>query len=222
MALTAKRNLKMILVPIITFIIGINFCFGASAIQKLTSKNKAKTVTQDSTSAKAFQIPGSLQKHSIGFGLGQTFIRGQLKNDGENKITWDLLYNYSASYSFDLLANFHHSKHKFKNRYVQLTGLTMGIKGKFYHFDAFSPFAIGGLGFYSPRVKRSVEGQVMKSESEIVFGNHFGMGVDLKLNDKFTVGIIGQYHNPFDIQQELGPEVEGSYFKLLITTLYTF
>ena len=33
---------------------------------------------------------------------------------------------------------------------------------------------------------------------------------------------LGSIHNPFDIKQENGPEVEGSYSKIMITSMYTF
>jgi hypothetical protein len=49
-----------------------------------------------------------------------------------------------------------------------------------------------------------------------------GVGVELKLNSQASVGVIAHYHDPFDVRQEVGPELEGSYMKLLLTALYTF
>jgi len=98
----------------------------------------------------------------------------------------------------------------------------MGIKTKFYQIDNFSPFAVAGLGFYAPKVRREIRGQLVESETKVAFGYHFGGGGDLKLNDKVTVGLYGSFHNPFDVKQELGPEVEGRYYKLLITAFYSF
>lgn len=196
----------------------------AQAIKDLTtSKNANKTAARPTTtSVQTPRITSNLKKHSVGLGLGQTFLMGDFDKHGENEISWDILYNYSASHSFELMAGFHSSKYTFKDSFVRTTGLTTSIKGKLYQFDSFAPFALGGLGFYSPKVRRVVNNQILESESKLVFGVNLGAGVDLRLNENFTVGMLAQYHNPFDVKQELGPEVEGSYTKLLITTLYTF
>ena len=206
--------------------------WGNSRIQQLTSKKEAskaeKELERQSTASpaerglEASQIPGGLHRHALGVGVGQTFILGDFKDNGKNQITADLLYSYSASYSFDLLTNLHYSKHKFNKRYVQLSGLSIGVKGRFFHFDSFSPFVLAGLGFYSPKMKREVEGRLTVTDSQIVFGPHGGGGVDLRLNDNLAMGMLAQYHNPFDVKQELGPQVEGSYFKLLLTVFYIF
>ena len=101
---------------------------------------------------------------------------------------------------------------------VVLQGASVGIKGKLFQYDAFHPFLLGGFGFYGPRV---TSGSVA-SKSKVVFGTHFGAGGELRLNRKFTLGLLAHYHNPFDVRQEFGPEAEGSYLKLLITTFYRF
>jgi opacity protein-like surface antigen len=197
--------------------------FGKSAIQNLTSKDKAEKVKDDVRKiSKETRIPNNDRKHSLGIGIGQTFTAGDFDDTGEDKITWDLLYNYAASYSFDLLANFHHSKHEFAGRYTQLTSLNIGIKAKLYQIDNFSPFAVGGLGFYAPKVQRDLNGQLVESKTKVVFGYHFGAGGDLRLNDRVSVGLMGAYYNPFDVKQEGAPEVEGRYYKLLITAFYSF
>lgn len=212
----------LILVPVVYLATG-TFVFGKGAIEKLTSKEKAEKVKDDVKKVVSEpRIPGGIRKHSVGIGIGQTFVAGDFNDTGEDQITWDLLYNYSASYSFDLLANFHHSKHKFANQYTQLSSLNLGIKSKFYQIDAFSPYAVGGFGFYAPKVKRVVAGRLQESETKVAFGYHLGIGGDLRLNEKVTVGLLANYHNPFDVKQELGPEVEGRYYKLLITAFYSF
>jgi hypothetical protein len=216
------ENLIKIAMPVVFLTTGISV-FGKSTIQKLTSSEKAKAVKEKVAEiASPPRIPMGLKKHSIGIGIGQTFVAGDFDNTGEDQITWDLLYAYSASYSFDLLANFHHSKHKFASQFTQLTSLNLGIKSKFYQIDSFSPFAVGGFGFYAPKVKRLVNNQLLESKTKVVFGYHVGIGGDLKLNEKVSIGLMAQYHNPFDVKQEVGPEVEGRYYKLLITALYTF
>ena len=191
-----------------------------SAIQKLTSKDESRKV--EAKLPPVQKIPGQLQVHSLGVGLGQTFLKGDFGDEGADSITIDLYYNYAASYSFDMVANFHYSEHDFKGQKVQIPGLAIGIKSKFFQFDAFSPFALGGLGFYAPTVTRRINNELVESSTRLTFGVHMGGGVELKLNNKFSMGILAHYHNPFDVKQEDGPEVEGSYVKLLLTTLYTF
>lgn len=188
---------------------------------KSSSKNKtAKTKSTKKVSPSLF-LP-TTKRHSVGIGLGQTFIEGDFANHGDDSITWDLIYQFNASHSFDFYSSFHYSKHEFKQEELSIWGLAVGIKGKLYHFDNFTPFALGGVGFYGPSATRFVDGVLTETESKTVFGTHFGAGTDLKLTEHFTTGILLQLHNPFDIRQEVGPEFEGSYVKLLVTGLYTF
>jgi opacity protein-like surface antigen len=159
-----------------------------------------------------------INKHSVGIGLGQTFLFSDLEESGDNKITAELFYAYSASYSFDLLLNFHTSSHSYKDEEVSLMGLGASIKGKYFEFDAFAPYILGGLGFYRPRIKKDNEW----SEGKNTFGFNLGAGVDLQLNKNVIVGLLAQYHNPFDVKQDDVKDVRGSYAKLLITAMYQF
>ena len=185
-------------------------------------------LTSDSTAQKASssvpdsRIPGDVNRHSVGIGLGQTFLRSDFHDNGTDKITPDLYYNYSASYSFDFLANLHWSKHSYLNRDVTVRGLALGIKGKGFQFDAFSPFVLGGFGFYLPQATRMQNGVMTKTRDQLVFGMNFGVGVELRLNSEVTIGVIAHYHDPFDVRQENSADLEGSYMKLLILAMYTF
>ncbi|MBT4790148.1 MAG: hypothetical protein HON90_01130 [Halobacteriovoraceae bacterium] len=160
-----------------------------------------------------------IHKHAIGIGLGQTFLLDNFEKKGDNKITADLLYTYTASYSFDLLLNAHMSYHEYRQKAVWLRGYTMSIKARSYEFDAFSPFILGGLGFYMPQIKDS---DGITSDPKYTFGMNAGAGLDLRLNKKIVVGILGQYHMPFEVKQDETENVRGSYFKLLLTTMYLF
>jgi opacity protein-like surface antigen len=91
-----------------------------------------------------------------------------------------------------------------------------------YQFDNFAPFALGGLGFYRPSVTRMVNNQIVESDRKTTFGWHLGLGADLKLNLNYSAGILAHYHHPFDVQQDLGPKVSGSYCKLMMTFMYSF
>lgn len=191
-------------------------------IHALTSDSKAKQVNDKIPDASDSRIPGDIHKHSLGIGVGQTFLRSDLGDNGNDKITADIYYNYSASYSFDFMANLHWSKHEFLNRSSTARGLALAIKGKGFQYDAFSPFVMGGFGFYLPKATRIYNNNPTETRSQLVFGVNAGIGVELKLNSQASVGVIAHYHDPFDVRQEVGPELEGSYMKLLLTALYTF
>jgi opacity protein-like surface antigen len=190
-------------------------------IHQLTGEKTAKRVSKDIPDA-ADRIPGSIHKHSLGFGVGQTFLRSDLATNGNDKITPDLYYTYSASYSFDFVANLHYSKHSYLTREATIKGLALSIKAKGFQLDAFSPFVLGGFGFYLPSVKRIQEGVPTETRTQLVFGANVGGGVELRLNDQATVGVIAHYHDPFDVRQDVGPKLESSYMKLFIMASYTF
>jgi len=202
-----------------------SFVYAAKA-KKKASAPKAKTTKVDSKPAPpapaSREIPGSPQTHGIGLGIGQTMLYGDFDENGENKITTDLYYSYAASHSFDLLINIHRSKHEYQGRHVILPGIAPGIKAKLFQFDSFSPYVLAGLGLYRPKIQRPVSGQLLESEGKITFGMHFGAGVDLRLNKKFSVGFMTHLHSPFDVKQDVGNDVEGTYMKLLITGMYHF
>lgn len=208
------------------FLAGVSFSGEAVAqlkpnIHQLTNEKTAQKVN-DSIPDASDRIPGSIRKHSLGVGLGQTFLRSDLAENGNDKITPDIYYNYSASYSFDFVANLHYSKHKYIGREATIKGLALAIKGKGFQFDAFAPFVMGGFGFYLPSVKRIQNGELTETRSQLVFGVNVGAGVELRLNDEATVGVIAHYHDPFDVRQDVGAKLEGSYMKLLILASYTF
>ncbi len=195
------------------------------------SPEKSQSVTHSTEKAETQPIraqqnstPASrkVQQHSFGVGLGQTFLLGDLSKYGENKITMDLIYAYAASYSFDVVVNAHMSEHEDKNERTKLMALTSSIKSRMFEFDNFSPYILGGLGFYAPRVKRNLEGGTQWSEQKLAFGLNVGGGVDLRLNDEWTVGTLGQLHWPFSTRQDNQPDVKGYYFKLLLTLAYSF
>lgn len=60
------------------------------------------------------------------------------------------------------------------------------------------------------------------SDQKVTFGLNFGGGVDLRLNDDYVVGVLGQMHWPFRVEQEGQSDLKGYYMKLLITGMYLF
>lgn len=186
----------------------------------LTSKEKSEIISKKIPKSKT--LPEELHKHSLGIGIGQTFLNSELGQNGDDHITLDLYYNYRASHSFDLLVNLHRSSHDRMPRETSVTGLAIGIKGRLFQFDSFSPFVLGGLGFYVPTVTRYKNGNLFSTPTSLAFGNHFGGGGELKLNNKFKIAALMHIHNPFDIKQDMDKELESSYYKLLLNTYYTF
>jgi opacity protein-like surface antigen len=192
-----------------------------------SSKNpKKEKATSESEKESESEFPSSsprrLRQHGLGFGLGQTFLLGDYSDHGDDKITFDLLYSYAASYSFDLLLNAHLSEHERQREKMRTMGLSTSIKARLVEYDNFSPYVLGGLGFYAPRTYREAGDSLEWSKQKITFGLNFGGGVDLRLNDHYIVGLLGQMHWPFTIRQDEGSDVKGYYFKLLITGMYQF
>jgi len=189
---------------------------------KEDEKFSSEEVEEKSTPSRSSGQSGRLQRHGVGFGLGETFLLGNYSKHGNDKITLDLLYSYAASYSFDLLVNAHMSEHTDENERMKLMGLTSSIKGRFVEYDQLSPYFLGGLGFYAPRAKRANTTSTQWTDQKISFGLNFGGGVDLRLNDHYVVGVMGQMHWPFEVQQDDQSDLKGYYFKLLITGMYLF
>jgi hypothetical protein len=213
-----KNNIYMLL-PAILLVAGFVFpVFPETKLEKLTTADKSNELpTVDPLREDDINV------HSLGLGIGQGFMMGDFSDVGADDLSWDVLYNYSASHSFDLLVNFHHNKYAQGAQEITLTGLAASVKGKFFHFDSFIPYALGGLGLYAPRIETKYnDGSYHKSKRKMVFGINFGTGLDLKLNRHFRVGGLLQLHNPFDLVQEDGQKIEGAYYKILFTTLYSF
>jgi opacity protein-like surface antigen len=197
--------------------------------KELSSEDKAVSATVEEKDAAPLPsntsnsgAPRRLQQHGLGLGLGQTFLMGNYAKHGSDKITLDLLYTYAASYSFDLLINAHMSEHKDENERMKVMGLTSSIKGRFVEYDNLSPYFLGGLGFYAPKAKRDTGNGAKWTDQKVTFGLNFGGGVDLRLNDNYVVGLMGQMHWPFKVQQDNQSDLKGYYFKLLVTGMYLF
>ncbi len=182
--------------------------------------NSEEPKTQNSSSGNQGILDmGAPHIHGLGLGIGQTFPFGKFADYGDSRVHFpDLFYTYSASYSFDFLFNIHYTVHETTNKKLKLFGIAPAVKAKLFQYDAFSPFIVGGLGFYVPRW----EDQGNESKNKMVFGTNIGFGGDLKLNQHFIVGILFMHHNPFDVKQESAPKVEGYYAKMLLTGTYTF
>ena len=235
------RSLSIVI--ILFFIAPIPQSIGQSAIEQLTSSTKEEKTQSKSENEKNTQTKrdpnhesheeaanrlnlrrdGKLKRHAIGFSIGQTFLNKDFKNNGTNGINPELYYSYSASHSFDVVVNLHVSKHKKQHRdnntnsSSQISGLATGIKGRMFQFDLFSPFIIAGFGIYWPKI---VYPNGNSSQTKLSFGHHLAGGGELELNERFMLSFLAHYHNPYDIQEDDGSKVRGSYIKFL--TALTF
>ncbi len=187
-----------------------------------STKKKVEYTEKESDPPPSPQITSAIHKHSVGLGVGQTFLYSDFQKIGNNQMTVDFFYNYTASYSFDFNANLHFSNHKSQEESLQILGLAFGIKGKFFQFDSFSPYIVGGLGTYLPTSKQNLNGIITDSKSEFTLGYHMGVGGELQLNKNANIGLLSQFHNPFDVEQDNGISQEGSYLKVMMTFYYIF
>ena len=125
------------------------------SIKDLTKKESHKNEEENSSPISSNQSDG-INKHSIGIGVGETFLFSSFEKNGENSITGEFFYSYSASHSYDFLLNLHFSTHEYKETKTSLFGVVPSIKGKLWQFDSFSPYVLAGLGFYRPQLTRYV------------------------------------------------------------------
>jgi hypothetical protein len=209
---------KFLNIGALVLLLGSSMSLNATTVKALTSKKSAKKVAQQLPTA---SFATGLKKHSFGLGIGQMFLRGGFADHASNKMSVDLYYNYGVSYTFDLLTNLHYNESDKLGNSITLQGITTAIKFKLYQIDEFSPFVLGGLGIYYPEESRYVDGTLKKANAAATMGWNFGFGADLRLNDKFTIGMLFHYHDPFDVEQDIGPNIRGAYSKLLVTLLYT-
>jgi len=210
----SKHKLKKLMVITMSFFV-LSHTFSAEKSSKEAEKKSTEAQAEQEVADSTVR---QIHKHSIGFGLGQTFLLGKFEKYGDNKITPDFFYNYTASYSFDLLIGAHFSNHSYKNKTIDLRGYSMSIKARAWEFDSFSPFLLGGLGFYMPSISKDN----VSSDQKWTFGVNAGAGVDLRLNNKIIVGLLVHYHKPFEVKQDDIENVSGSYLKLLMTAMYLF
>ena len=193
-------------------------------LKNIESNEQVETPTPQA-SAPQVMSGGSasfMSGHMIGLGIGQTFLSGGYKKNGENKIAGDLFYSYGASASFDLLVGAHYGRYRREGKKINLPGITSSIKARLYQYDSFAPFVVAGLGLYRPNGVRDLNGVSQKTKTKTTFGYNLGTGADLKLNDKFMVGFMWQFHNPFGVDQPQGGKLRGTYHRLMITGFYGF
>jgi len=192
----------------------------ASSINQLTSQKTSNKVFSSLPKSSFSTIKWT---HSAGIALGQTSLLGDMNNNGNNGLGFDAFYGYNASLLFNLYVNFHYSTHSNQQKTIKLPSLTMGIKKNMYHFDSITPFLMGGVGFYRPQVYNNISSDVItKSDAKTVFGINIGTGLDLQLNNQYSLNMLIHYHKPFNSKQENRPDVTGAYLNTIMGLSYLF
>lgn len=224
MALNKKFYMKLVILTITSFFALNSFAQREDNLIDAIQNRESAEPSDIEEAPQARNSAMRTHKHGFGIGLGQTILGGKYAKYGEDKITMDFFYTYLASYSFDLLVNFNLTSHEKNQNTVRLSGLSVDIKGRLYDFDKFSPYAIGGVGFYQPswEIDPDNNGNFIESDKKTVFGINGGFGVDLSLNDRFSIGLLSILYLPFAVDQDQGPDVKGRYFKFLLTGFYFF
>jgi hypothetical protein len=144
---------------------------------------------------------------------------GDLGNQYSDNIGVRLHYTYGVSDLFGFDASAGYSEHS-DGRYSMTTVLT-GMRTNLAWFDKVVPYATFGLGFYRPNYQLSSTSSV----SPLLFGLHFGPGVDLELTRQLFFGASLTFHNAFGTTKATanGPlDVGGTFTSFLVRAGYSF
>ena len=160
--------------------------------------------------------------HQVGLGVGNTILNGDFADYGEDKITFDGFYSYLKAKPFYPLLNIHHFKSKSGQQYFTSTALVSSIAYDMVEYDGLTLSPFVGLGFYRPYAKRFVGSTLVTTNKKMVLGTTLGLNVKLDLNPLWAFAFLFQYHNPFDKRQDIGPDFEGHYVKLMAALFYRF
>jgi len=163
--------------------------------------------------------PFAPESNNVSLAVGQVFLMGDLSNYSDS-IGTELHYTYGVSDMFGFNAALGRSSHS-DGRYSQTT-LTTGLRANLSWFDKVVPYAILGLGFYKPRV----EIDDTQSLSPLLFGVHFGPGIDLQITRELFFGAGLTFHDIFGSEQKLQngkvQNVGGTYTTFLVHAGVTF
>lgn len=167
--------------------------------------------------------------------MGQIFLMGALsKYEDTLGIRLHGTYGVSDIFGFDVSAGF--SDHA-EGRFGVLS-LLPGVRVNLAWYDKIVPYGVAGMGFYKPTYGKlgvGIKGPDGKqvtnpdaSISPILFGIHFGAGVNLELTRQFYFGASLNFHNMFSatkpdpVSEGKYIEVGGSYLAFLVNAGITF
>lgn len=171
--------------------------------------------------------PGS---NNLALDLGQVFLMGGLSEKYENSLGTQLHYTYGVSDLFGFDSSLGYSEHS-DGKYSMVTVLT-GLRVNISWYDRVIPYVVVGLGFYRPNFKdttipigaTSPAGNA--SLSSVLFGVHFGPGIDLALSRNVFFGAALTFHNMFGTTKTQANgtplDIGGSYMSFLMHIGATF
>jgi opacity protein-like surface antigen len=152
--------------------------------------------------------PGS---HNVGLDLGQVILMGDTAQYSDG-IGSQIHYTYGASDLFGLDTSIGYSEHSgskgpihIDSKYSVISLLT-GIRVNMTWYDKIVPYALVGLGFYKPTYKDTTNVPAgaplssvpeLPSISSVLFGLHFGPGIDLQVSRNFFFGAALTVHDIF-------------------------
>jgi hypothetical protein len=109
-----------------------------------------------------------------------------------------LHYTYGVSDLFGFDSSIGYSEHS--NGKYSLTTLLTGIRLNLSWYDKLIPYIVFGLGFYRPSYTDNTAPSSINNStsiSAILFGLHFGPGIDLQLSRNVFFGAAVNLHNMF-------------------------
>lgn len=165
--------------------------------------------------------PGS---HNLAVDLGQVFLMVDLTKY-TNSIGTQFHYTYGVSDLFAFDSSLGYSEHS--NGNFSMASLLTGMRMNLSWYDKVVPHLIAGLGFYRPYYRNVNMGDPSNSSiSSILFGLHFGPGIDLELSRNVFFGASLTFHGTFGANQVLADgsnfNIGGSYTSFFIHTGLTF
>jgi hypothetical protein len=150
--------------------------------------------------------PGS---NNLALDVGQIFLLGNLGAKYNDSIGSRLHYTYGVSDMFGFDASLGYSNHSDGD--LSMTSLLTGLRTNLAWYDRVIPYAVVGLGFYKPSMR--IPG-TETTVSPVLFGMHFGPGVDLQLTDQFFFGASLNFHDMFGSNEKTATgiiDVDGTY-----------
>ena len=198
---------------------GINV--SASASTELLASNWSNSEARSSKSTYSRDsITGDLSpfspgSHNVSLDLGQVFLMGDLAKF-QNSLRTELHYNYGVSDLFSFDSSLGYSQHS--SGQFSLFSLLGGARMNLSWFDRVIPYGIFGLGFYLPSYvdtsaapKGSISStnpsasnlSTLPSVSALLFGVHFGAGIDLSISRNAFFGTSLLFHQMFGTTQAL-------------------
>ena len=164
--------------------------------------------------------PGS---NNVALDVGQVFLMGNLADQYEDNIGWQIHYTYGVSDVFGFDTSFGYSSHK--DGEFSMASLLAGLRTNLSWIDRVIPYVVFGLGFYRPDYVVRDSGNDV-SITPILFGLHLGPGVDLQVSQNLFFGTSLVFHDIFGTKRTLESgkteEIGGTFTSFLLHAGFTF